>query len=240
MQAYYHSIEEFGTVDGQGIRFVLFLAGCSLGCAFCHNPDTWSRSEQVISVQQVLARYDEYKVFYEASGGGITVSGGEPLQQAEFLAALFAACRERGISTTLDTSGHASLSALCKVLPYTDEVLFCLKAASESKYQQLTNCGLNGIWYNLKYAAANNQVTVRYVVIPGVTDELADIYALAKIVKELGSVSVELLAYHNFGLSKWQELGMEYQLAHVPAARSSDVERVTAILEQQGVSVKRD
>lgn len=238
MQGYYHSIEDFGTVDGQGIRFVLFLSGCSLGCAFCHNPDTWSQSDQFISVQQVLSRYEEYRVFYEASGGGITVSGGEPLQQAEFVAELFAACQERGISTTLDTSGHAPLSALCKVLQHTDEVLFCLKAASESRYKQLTNCGINNILHNLKYAAANNNITVRYVVIPNITDELADIYALAKIVRELGNVAIELLPYHNFGLSKWQELGMDYKLAHVHAAKSSDMERVTEILEQQGIRIK--
>lgn len=231
MQAYYHSIEEFGTVDGQGIRFVLFLAGCSLGCTFCHNPDTWARGRNQINVQQVLERYNEYKEFYQASGGGITISGGEPLQQAEFVLELFKTCHTQGIHTTLDTSGYAPNSAIAQVLPYTDEILFCLKASCDKKYRQLTNIGIADILKNLEYVTSNNSCTIRYVVIPGVNDELADIYALRTIIRKLPTAKIELLPYHNLGISKWQELGWQYQLADIRPANASDLERVYSLLK---------
>ena len=101
---YFHSVETFGTVDGPGMRYVLFLSGCTLGCAFCHNRDTWEFGDKTISVTEVLADYEKYRVFYESSGGGLTVSGGEPLLQPDFVEALFRACREQGIHTTLDTA----------------------------------------------------------------------------------------------------------------------------------------
>lgn len=230
MQAYYHSIEEFGTVDGQGIRFVLFLAGCNLGCSFCHNPDTWARGSKQISIEQVLERYSEYQDFYQASGGGITVSGGEPLQQAEFVAALFKACQERDIHTTLDTSGHAPNLALMQVLPYTNEVLFCLKASCESKYRLLTNAGVQDILKNLEYIAARTACTVRYVVIPGVNDQPEDICALKSILNKLPTARLELLAYHNLGMSKWQQLGWEYKLKEVRPAIAEDLARVKRLL----------
>lgn len=235
MQAYYHSIEEFGTVDGRGIRFVLFLAGCGLGCAFCHNPDTWERGRRQISIEQVLACYGEYKEFYQASGGGITVSGGEPLQQADFVAALFKACQELGIHTTLDTSGYAPRFALTQVLPYTEELLFCLKASCESKYKYLTNAGMADILKNLEYAVKLTSSTVRYVVIPDVNDRPEDICALAGIMHRLPNAKLELLPYHNLGMSKWQELGWKYKLAAVRQANSVDIERMTARLLELGV-----
>ena len=235
MQAYYHSIEEFGTVDGLGIRFVLFLSGCGLGCAFCHNPDTWERGHRQISIEQVLASYDEYRDFYQASGGGITVSGGEPLQQADFVAALFKVCRERGIHTTLDTSGHAPRFALTQVLPYTDELLFCLKASCDSKYKHLTNAGMAEILKNLEYAVTLTSSTVRYVVIPDVNDRPEDICALASIMSRLPTAKLELLPYHSLGMSKWQELGWAYKLAAVRQANSADIERMTGQLLELGV-----
>lgn len=231
MQVYYHSVEEFGTVDGPGIRFVLFLSGCSLGCKFCHNPDTWAQGSKQISVPEVLARYREYQEFYHASGGGITVSGGEPLQQAEFVAALFAACQQQGIHTTLDTSGYASTATLAKVLPYTNQLLFCLKAALDRRYKQLSNSGLYNILENLEYAHKQvGDCTVRYVVIPGVNDGVQDIGALGSIMKNLPGAKLELLAYHNLGIRKWQELNMHYELAEVPAATAQDLERVRSLL----------
>ena len=115
MKAYYHSINTFGTVDGPGIRYLLFLAGCNLGCSFCHNPDTWVRTGKTISVDEIVEEIKKYRVFYDKSGGGITVSGGEPLLQAEFVSELFAKCKELGIHTALDTGGFFAQAELDKV-----------------------------------------------------------------------------------------------------------------------------
>lgn len=239
MQAYYHSIETFGTVDGPGIRYVLFMAGCRLGCRFCHNPDTWVSGDKTISVAEILADYEQYRCFYQASGGGITVSGGEPLLQAGFVAALFAACRERAIPTVLDTSGYAGLSDLELVLPHTDMALFSVKAVDPAKHRFLT-CGDNaGIIANLRYAAVKTQVVVRYVVIPGVNDTRKDILALGRLVLSLASeVPVELLAYHTLGREKWRKLGLRYDLEAVGEAAQSDLEQVKDILTSIRVAVR--
>ncbi|MEN6411883.1 MAG: pyruvate formate-lyase-activating protein [Veillonellales bacterium] len=234
----YHSMETFGTVDGQGIRLVLFLSGCRLSCKFCHNPDTWSCSGKEITAAQVLAAVNKYRRYYEASGGGITVSGGEPLLQPEFVAALFKSCQEQGIHTTLDTAGYCSPDQLRQVLPYTDAVLFSLKAVEPSKHYFLTGHDNTEIIDNLRYTVQIRPVTLRYVVIPGVNNEPADITALAKLIHSLPlPVPVELLAYHTLGRSKWEKLGWKYSLADVPAANEQDVQAVREQLTRQDISV---
>ena len=239
MQGYYHSVETFGTVDGKGIRYVLFLSGCSLGCRFCHNPDTWERGSQTITVSEVLADYRRYRPYYEASGGGITVSGGEPLLQAEFVADLFAACRAEGIHTTLDTSGFAPMAALAKVLPYTDAVLFGLKAAKEETHRLLTNAGSDSIQENLAYvAAAPVELTARYILIPGVNDGKEELSALAELLGSLPRpVALDLLPYHNLGAAKWERLGWPYSLTGIRPATDEDVEKVRRFLEGEGLFV---
>jgi len=238
MHAYYHSVETFGTVDGRGIRYVLFLAGCTLGCAFCHNPDTWSRGDKTITVAEVLTDFAKYRPFYEASGGGITVSGGEPLLQAEFVAELFKACREQGIHTTLDTSGYASRQSLALVAPYTDEALFCVKAIDPLKHKELTAADNTLILDNLSYLAQVVPLTLRYVIIPGVNNSEADILALADLVKTLPqAVAVELLAYHTLGREKWAKLGLAYRFDGIPDATEDDIAGAKRQLESQGIAV---
>jgi len=240
MKGYYHSKETFGTVDGPGIRYVLFLAGCGLGCAFCHNPDTWSCGEKTITPEAVLQEVQSYRSFYEPSGGGLTISGGEPLLQPDFVAAVFKLCRAEGIHTVLDTAGYCQAEAILKVLPYTDHVLFSLKAVTEKLHKQLTLAATNEeILRNLRYIASRKPVTLRYVIVPGITDAAAEIEQLIALLQALDSMDlkVDLLAYHLLGVYKWQELGWEYKLAGVPAAKAEDVARVKEKLQAAGIAL---
>nr|WP_092074568.1 radical SAM protein [Dendrosporobacter quercicolus]NSL49039.1 radical SAM protein [Dendrosporobacter quercicolus DSM 1736]SDN01901.1 pyruvate formate lyase activating enzyme [Dendrosporobacter quercicolus] len=238
MRAFYHSVETFGTVDGAGIRYVLFLAGCTLGCAFCHNPDTWSKGNKLISVDEVLADLSQYRRYYDLSGGGITVSGGEPLLQSDFVAALFKACREQGIHTTLDTSGYCPAGHAAKVAPYTDAVLFGVKIAPAELYPRLTLGNGRTVLENLRYLAAHTVLTVRYAVIPGVNNSAADFTRLAGLVQSLPRpVPVELLAYHTLGRGKWLKLGLEYRLEGVPDADGSHLTAARHMLAAHGITV---
>lgn len=239
MQGYYHSVETFGTVDGKGIRYVLFLTGCALGCRFCHNPDTWARGEKLISVAEVLSDYNKYRSYYEASGGGLTVSGGEPLLQAAFVAKLFTACRQQGIHTTLDTAGFAAREDIDMVLPYTDAVLFGLKAALNRTHQDLTVSSAGVIRENLRYIAeAPVELTLRYIIIPTVNDSEQELMALVQMLRSLPRpIMIELLPYHAMGAAKWQHLGKEYTLADIPAASDTDTDKAKAFLARQGLTV---
>jgi pyruvate formate lyase activating enzyme len=239
MKGYFHSIETFGTVDGPGIRYVLFLSGCPMHCSFCHNPDTWEQGNQTITVETVLADVEKYRNFYERSGGGITVSGGEPLMQAEFVTELFKHCHARKIHTLLDTSGCAPLENLKMVLPYTDTIQFSIKAVEPVKHQTLTVRSNDAILANLHYAAESQlPLIIRYVIIPDVNNATSDMNQLADLVKSLpGSASVELLAYHTLGLEKWEKLGKKYTLTSIREANAEDLNIAKAILNEQGIQV---
>lgn len=238
MKAHYHSVETFGTVDGKGIRYVLFLTGCALGCRFCHNPDTWRQGGKTITVAGVLAEYQKYRPYYEASGGGLTVSGGEPLLQAGFVAELFAACRREGISTTLDTAGYAGRSAFDQVLPYTDAVLYGLKGATDRTYRRLTQAGSRPIIDNLRHASSSGvPVTVRYILIPAVNDSEQELLALAGIIHSLPQpAALEILPYHTMGVKKWAGLGLEYSLSGIRPASDQDVNQAKEFLARQGIA----
>lgn len=239
MVGYYHSKETFGTVDGKGIRYVLFLAGCSLGCAFCHNPDSWARGDKTITVEEVMADVEQYRSFYESSGGGITVSGGEPLLQPAFVAALFAACHKAKIHTTVDTAGFYRQEALDAVLAHTDHVLFSLKAVDTKIHQYLTKADNTQILENLQYIAKHKPISLRYVVVPGMNDTEKEISALATLLKKIGGeVKVELLGYHTMGVYKWKELGMEYKLSDLKPASKEDVQKVRVALENAGIEMQ--
>lgn len=238
MQGYYHSIEHFGTVDGQGIRYVLFLSGCQLRCRFCHNPDTWQQGCQVIQTEQILKDLLHYRHFYDSSGGGITVSGGEPLLQPLFVAELFAACRSHNIHTTIDTAGYYPQEHLTAVLPYTKAALFSIKAVDPQKHRWLAGFDNQQILTNLNYAARSIPVTLRYVILPGLTDSLQDLQALASLVHTMPSlVPVELLPYHSLGRHKWKTLNMKYTLDDVADATPQDMAKAAAILKAEGITL---
>lgn len=238
IKGFYHSIDTFGAVDGRGLRYVLFLAGCKLGCIFCHNPDTWEQGHNTISVDDVIEDIKRYRRFYDASNGGLTVSGGEPLMQADFVAELFKRCRHEKIHTTLDTSGYASPDDLKKVLAYSDAVLFSIKAVNELKHKKLTGKKNDVILSNLCLAASVSTVTIRYVVIPGINNRHDDILALGSLINNLPSaLSVELLPYHTLGRTKWDALEKDYLLHEVPAASEQDIEQVRLWLKEQNINV---
>lgn len=239
LHAYYHSIETFGTVDGPGIRYVLFLSGCGLKCKFCHNPDTWQQSEKTIKVEEVLADIKRYKTFYDRSGGGLTVSGGEPLLQPNFVAELFKACRQSGIHTLLDTSGAAPVENLKQVLPFTDQVQFSIKAASKALHRELTAMDNTHILANLRYLAESPApLVLRFVLIPGITDTVEELKKLADLINKLPrKPQLELLPYHILGKEKWRALGKNYTLEDIPPATPDDIKNATTFLQAMGIII---
>jgi pyruvate formate lyase activating enzyme len=235
--AYYHSVETFGTVDGPGIRYVLFLSGCNLQCRFCHNPDTWQQGDKTITVEEVLADIKRYKTFYDRSGGGLTVSGGEPLLQPKFVAKLFKACRTAGIHTLLDTSGSAPKESLEEVLPFTDQVQYSIKAASELLHAELTNMDNAATLSNLRYIAQSQvPLVIRFVLIPGVIDTEQELKKLANLINALpNKPRLELLPYHILGKEKWAALGKTYSLEDILPATPDDIRRASIFLHSMGI-----
>lgn len=212
-----HSIDTFSTLDGPGIRTVIFLQGCPLRCRYCQNPDTWSmtncsaRKYTAVELMKIIRRGVPY---FRASGGGVTVSGGEPLLQAEFVEELFTACRAEQIATAIDTSLYVSTSKLEKVLPVTDLFLADIKHIDPQKSYQLTGLRNQLNIVNLHYISAHNiRLWIRYVVVPDLTDDTRDVAAMAELVRTFDSVErIDLLPYHALGAHKWDMLGLDYTL----------------------------
>ncbi|MHA7966277.1 pyruvate formate-lyase-activating protein [Paenibacillus sp. CAU 1782] len=244
-----HSLETFGTVDGPGIRFVLFLQGCALRCQFCHNPDTWDTSTgKVMTVESVIAEIEPYVNYFKMSGGGLTVTGGEPTLQAPFVAALFREVKKRfGLHTTLDSSGfcepsHADASGL---LEATDLVLLDLKQLNNERHTALTSQSNERILRFARHLSDKGKsIWIRHVLIPGVTDSYEDLHALGAFVGSLDGVEkVELLPYHRMGVYKWEELGLDYPLEGVLTPSDKEVERAREIIEtgrQSSFSLERE
>ena len=229
-----HSIESFGTVDGPGIRFVIFMQGCSLKCKYCHNRDTWKiNSGTSISVSELLKQIQNYKSYMDNSGGGVTVSGGEPLLQAEFVTELFKELKNMGIHTALDTAGSLPISNQIKeLLKYTDLVLLDIKHIDSSKAANLTGLSNEN---NIEFAKYLNNlkipVWIRQVLVPGYTDDKFDLQKLKHFIDSLENVEkVELLPYHDLGKFKWNELGDKYELDDVTPPSNEDILKAKMIL----------
>lgn len=229
-----HSIETFGTVDGPGIRFVVFMQGCTLKCKYCHNRDTWNiKSENSRSVSELTKEILKYKSYIDSSGGGVTVSGGEPLLQAEFVTELFKELKSRGIHTALDTAGSLPLSdSIKELLKYTDLVLLDIKHINPEKCIELTGFSNKN---NLEFAKYLNNVNIpvwiRQVLVPGYTDDRFDLQELKKFIDSLNNIEkVELLPYHNLGKFKWKNLGVSYELEHVSSPTQDEIEKAKIIL----------
>lgn len=229
-----HSIETFGTLDGPGIRFVLFMQGCALQCQYCHNPDSWdTKVGRVVSVADILAEIEPYIGYYTSSGGGITVSGGEPTLQAPFVAELFKACKEKwNIHTALDSSGFCEPSHADLLLRHTDLVLLDLKQMNNQRHQALTGQPNDRI---LKFARwlsdRGTAMWIRHVLVPGRTDEEQDLEALGQFIGSLNGVErFEILPYHRMGIYKWEQLGKVYGLNGVGTPTEQEVERAYRIV----------
>ncbi len=219
MEGYVHSVESFGTVDGPGVRMVVFLQGCPLRCAYCHNPDTWERKGGTLTtVEQLLERYRDNRSFYE--GGGITVSGGEPLMQMPFVTALFEAAHAAGIHTCLDTSGavfvenQRFLQRLDRLLAVTDLVLLDIKHVDPTEHRRLTGRDNRRIIGFARYLDARRiPMWIRHVLVPTRTDDPSALRLLGRFIGTLSSVRrFELLPYHRLGEEKYRRLGLPYAL----------------------------
>ena len=229
-----HSLESFGTVDGPGIRFVVFMQGCALKCKYCHNRDTWDiNCGTLISVDELINKIERYKNYMLPSGGGVTVTGGEPLLQPQFLISLFKELKRRGIPTAIDTSGMIDITDTIKeLLSLTDLILLDIKHINPEKCKELVGFSNEKELSFAKYLSDNNiSVWIRQVIIPGITDNKEDLLELKSFINSLKTVkNIELLPYHELGKSKWENLGLNYELEGIPSATSEDIKRAKEIL----------
>ena len=226
MDGYIHSTESFGTVDGPGVRFVIFLQGCPMRCKYCHNPDTWemNRGERR-SPESLIREYDRNRQFY--AKGGITVTGGEALMQIDFLLELFDLAKKEGIHTCLDTSGityHPGASSyndkLDALMAVTDLVMLDIKHIDPAGHKALTGHDNAGILAFARYLEQKKvPVWIRHVVVPGITDDPGQLTRLGSFIGSLSNVkALDVLPYHTLGVSKYRQLGIPYPLEGVPQA----------------------
>lgn len=229
-----HSIDSFGTVDGPGIRFLLFMQGCGLKCKYCHNRDTWDSSGgEYMSLDDIFKKIIRYKEYIN-HGGGVTISGGEPLLQAKFLIELFTALKKENIHTCIDTSGMVPITSdIKKLLSLTDLVLLDIKHIDSKKCKELVGHPNELELGFAKYLSDNNiPMWIRQVLVPGITDDEKDLIKLKNFLSTLKTVEkVEVLPYHSLGKHKWIDLGLAYDLENVPDATTNDVKRAKEILE---------
>ncbi|MCL2859596.1 MAG: pyruvate formate-lyase-activating protein [Oscillospiraceae bacterium] len=229
-----HSIETFGTLDGPGIRFVLFLQGCNLSCKYCHNKDTCSfQAGSVKSLDELLEKMLKFKTYFKTSTGGVTVSGGEPLLQANFVTKLFKKLKENNIHTTLDTNGNLPIKDNIKeLLKYTDLVLLDIKHINNEKCIELTGHSNKNTLDFAKFLSDNNiPVWIRQVLIPEITDDTNDLKLLKEFISTLKNVEkIEILPYHKMGAYKWEQLCLEYPLKNIREITKEDVAKAKKIL----------
>lgn len=230
-----HSVESLGTVDGPGIRFVLFLQGCNLKCKYCHNRDTWNmEGGEYKSLEEIILKIKKYKNYIMPSGGGVTVTGGEPLLQVKFLIELFKKLKEEKISTCIDTSGMVNITEDIKeVLKYTDLVLLDIKHIDDEKCKELVGVSNKRELEFARYLSDNKiKMWIRQVLVPGYTDSKEDLIKLKDFLKTLNTVEkVQILPYHSMGKYKWDNLKIKYELENVRDATEEDVARAKEILE---------
>ncbi|NDV58354.1 pyruvate formate-lyase-activating protein [Bacteroides sp. 519] len=240
MKGRIHSLESFGTVDGPGIRFVIFMQGCPLRCLYCHNPDTWDTqnpSKYTMTASELLEEVLKYKNFI--AKGGITVTGGEPLLQAEFLKEFFILCRAEGIHTALDTSGCILNDKIKELLQYVDLVLLDIKTLDVELHQTLTGIKRDGPLKFLDYLEANHIDTwIRHVIVPGLTDNDESLEKIAQYLTHFTVIKkIELLPYHIMGENKYEQLGMEYRLKGVEPLSAERLENARTIFRKQNLTV---
>ena len=229
-----HSFESFGTVDGPGIRFVVFMQGCPLKCKYCHNRDTWdSCSGTIYTIHEVLEKILKAKTYIEASNGGVTISGGEPLLQADFVLKLFKELKKFNIHTAIDTAGSLKINKkIEELLSYTDLVLLDIKHINNEKCIDLTGLSNENTLEFAKYLSNKNiPIWIRQVIVPGITDDEKDLLQLKDFISTLNSVkNIELLPYHNLGKYKWDNLNIKYPLEGYRIANNEDIEKASKIL----------
>ncbi len=238
MQGRIHSIESFGSVDGPGTRFIIFVQGCNMRCLYCHNVDTWDcHKGQLRSTDDLLDQAERYRPYWGPEGG-ITVSGGEPLLQIDFLRELFQKAKARGIHTCIDTAGQPFtrkepfFSKFRQLMEVTDILLLDVKHIDLEAHKKLTGWGNENILDLFRYLSdIHKPIWVRQVLVPGYTDDPASLQRTREFLDTLTNVQrVEVLPYHNMGLYKWEELGIPNQLKDVEPPTEEQVDAARKIL----------
>ena len=249
VKGYIHSTESFGSVDGPGVRFIVFMQGCNMRCKYCHNPDTWDKNGgREVTADEVIKTALRYRTYW-GKKGGITISGGEPLLQLDFLIELCKKCREQGISTVIDTAGkpftreEPFFSKFNELLNYTDLIMLDLKHIDSNDHKALTGFGNENILDLAQYLSEKNvPVWIRHVLVPGINDDDFSLNKLHKFIKTLKNVQrVEILPYHNLGEFKYEDLGIKYPLAGLrsPSKESiANAQRLLHITDYTGFITK--
>ena len=233
-----HSWDLSTGVDGPGTRFVLFLSGCPLRCLYCANPDTWHmRDGTPTSVDEVMELIGRHAAFVRAAGGGVTLTGGEPLLQHAFTAEILHRCKDLGLHTALDTSGFLGAAADDRLLADTDLVLLDIKSFDLATYRRLTSRQLGPtLSFATRLDRLGIRVRIRYVLVPGWTDDAQAIEGLAAFVAGLGNVEqVDVLPFHKLGAAKYDALGIPFPLADTPVPDADLVERVRGQFRDHGL-----
>lgn len=238
LKGYVHSLESFGSVDGPGVRYIIFLTGCAMRCQFCHNPDTWDMKKGTLyTTDELLEKAMKYRSYWK-NDGGITVSGGEPLLQIDFLTELFRKAKANGIHTTLDTSGNPFtreepfFSKFNELMKYTDLVMLDIKHIDDEQHKILTGCTNKNILDLARYLSdIKKPVWIRHVLVPERSDYDEYLIKLDEFIQSLDNVQkVEVLPYHTLGAYKWDELGYEYKLKGIDPPLVERVENANKLL----------
>lgn len=233
-----HSLESFGSADGPGVRYIVFLKGCNMRCQYCHNPDTWAKDGgELMTPEEVLKKALRYKTYWKEKGG-ITVSGGEALLQIDFVTELFRLAKEKGVNTCLDTSGNPfSLeepfkSKFDELMKYTDLFMLDIKHMDDAAHRKLTGQTNQNILEMAAYLSDHGKAMwIRHVLVPGITTEEDELHRLRSFLDTLKTVErVEVLPYHTLGVFKWKELGIPYQLEGVDPPTKEQIDRAKEIL----------
>ncbi|WP_246843221.1 pyruvate formate-lyase-activating protein [Allokutzneria sp. NRRL B-24872] len=235
-----HSWDLATAVDGPGTRFVLFLGGCPLRCRYCHNPETWRmRDSTRRSVEEVVAEIAKYRRFIEVAGGGFTVSGGEPLLQPDFVEQLLREVKALGMHTALDTSGYLGAWATDELLADTDLVLLDIKSWDSDTYREVTGGQIEPtLTFARRLDAIGKPMWVRFVLVPGLTDDPGNVEGIATFVAGLSTVErVEVLPFHKLGALKYAALGIPFPLADTPTPSPELLDRVRAQFRDAGNAV---
>ncbi|WP_392399166.1 pyruvate formate-lyase-activating protein [Actinotignum urinale] len=236
-----HSWELVTAVDGPGTRLTVFLAGCPLRCQYCHNPDTFIMKDgQPVTSDELIRRIKRYRRMFKATGGGITLSGGEAMMQPAFVKRIFRGAKELGVHTCLDTSGFLGKNVDDELMDDIDLVLLDVKSGSEEKYKEVTGRELQPtIDFGDRLAEAGKEIWVRFVLVPGLTDDPDNVERVAQIVNRWKNVvtRVEVLPFHQMGKDKWHSLGYTYQLEDVVPPSFEDTEKARNVFRKYGLNV---
>ncbi|AFK85653.1 pyruvate formate-lyase activating enzyme [Thermoanaerobacterium aotearoense SCUT27] len=235
-----HSIETCGTVDGPGIRYVVFMQGCPLRCAYCHNPDTWNyNGGKEVSTDEIFNDAKRYIPYMKSSGGGVTLTGGEPTLQPEFCEDLFKKLKASGIHTALDTSGYVNIDKVKELVKHTDLFLLDIKHIDDESHKKLTGVSNRKTLEFARYLSdEGKKMWIRHVIVPGITDDMEEIRKLADFVSSLKNVDrVEILPYHKMGVYKYEALGIPYRLKGINPPDTSKIKEIKEEFRKRDIKV---